>query len=115
VILLGRTFTYDATGPVGLLRGKRAAVLRASGTRPDLLAGAGWDFHEGWTRTALGSMGITDVELVLSHGLMDLDEVARTRDEAVAGLGAVAARLLAPRVVDLDVPAQASTPPVAAG
>lgn len=55
------TFSYTETGPVGLLQGKRAIVVLASGGTP---IGADYDFASGYMRHILGFFGITDVEIV---------------------------------------------------
>ncbi len=54
----GRAFRYTETGPVGLLTGKRAVVLRASQGTP---TGAEHDFATPYLTFALGFIGITDV------------------------------------------------------
>jgi len=60
------TFRYGPDGPVGLLEGKRATVLVASGgTR----VGSGIDFATPWIRHVLGFMGITDVEIVAADAM----------------------------------------------
>lgn len=54
----GLAFRYTETGPEGLLTGKRAIVLRASGGTP---TGAENDFATPYLTFALGFIGITDV------------------------------------------------------
>ncbi len=60
------TFRYGPDGPEGLLKGKRATILVASGgTR----VGSPVDFATPWVRHALGFMGITDVEIVAADAI----------------------------------------------
>ena len=60
------TFRYGPDGPVGLLRGKRATVLVASGgTR----VGSEIDFATPWIRHVLGFMGITEVEIIAADAM----------------------------------------------
>lgn len=54
----GLAFRYTETGPEGLLKGKRALVLRASAGTP---TGAEHDFATPYLTFALGFIGITDV------------------------------------------------------
>ena len=60
------TFRYTENGPEGLLQGKRAIVIVASGgTR----AGSEIDFATGYIRHVLGFVGITEVEFVTADRL----------------------------------------------
>ncbi|MBP0482370.1 FMN-dependent NADH-azoreductase [Sagittula salina] len=65
----GITFRYTETGPEGLLTGKRAILVIASGgTEVD----SAIDFATPWLRHMLGFIGITDVQVVRSD-LQSLD------------------------------------------
>lgn len=66
VARVGLTFKYTDTGPVGLLDGKRAIVLLASGGTP---MGSEIDFATPYLRHALGFIGITDVTFIAADGL----------------------------------------------
>jgi FMN-dependent NADH-azoreductase len=68
------TFRYTENGPVGLLTGKRAIVLMASGGTP---IGSETDFASRYLRHALGFIGITDVEIVAAEKLMAQGDAAR--------------------------------------
>lgn len=57
----GRTFRYTDTGPVGLLKNKRAIVAVASGGTQ---TGSDVDFATPYIRHFLGFVGITDVTFV---------------------------------------------------
>jgi FMN-dependent NADH-azoreductase len=63
----GVTFQYTETGPKGLLSGKRAIVVVASGGTE---AGSDIDFATGYIRHVLGFIGIEDVTLVTADRLM---------------------------------------------
>ncbi|MGR3483972.1 MAG: FMN-dependent NADH-azoreductase [Paracoccaceae bacterium] len=63
---VGETFRYTETGPVGLLRGKRAILAVASGgTQVD----SPIDFATPWMRQFLGFIGITDVTVIAADAL----------------------------------------------
>ncbi|MCE6951391.1 FMN-dependent NADH-azoreductase [Cereibacter sphaeroides] len=75
----GETFVYTETGPVGLLKGKRAIVAFTSdGT----LMGSAADHASGWLRHVLGFIGITDIEFVAADGIVFGPEAALARAEA---------------------------------
>ena len=61
------TFRYTDEGPVGLLEGKRAVILLASG---GTALGSEVDFASGYLRQVLGFVGITDVTFVAADQLM---------------------------------------------
>lgn len=62
----GVTFRYTATGPEGLLKGKKAYVFATRGGR---YAGTPADLQTGYVRLFLGFLGIEDVEFVYAEGL----------------------------------------------
>ena len=62
----GVTFRYTENGPEGLLQGKRAIVIVASGGTE---AGSEIDFATGYIRHVLGFVGITEVEFVTADRL----------------------------------------------
>ena len=55
------TFRYTETGPEGLMTGKRALIVVASGGVP---VGSAMDFATPYVRHALAFIGITDVEFI---------------------------------------------------
>jgi FMN-dependent NADH-azoreductase len=83
----GTTFRYTATGPEGLLTGKKAYIAIASGGTP---VGSEIDFMSRWLTFFLGFLGISDVELVAADGIMGADGEARiaSAHEAVERLAA---------------------------
>ncbi|SPH16640.1 FMN-dependent NADH-azoreductase [Defluviimonas aquaemixtae] len=75
----GETFNYTETGPVGLLKNKRAIVaLSSDGTK----MGSEIDFASGYLRHMLGFFGITDVEFVAADQMVFDPEATLTRAEA---------------------------------
>ncbi len=62
----GLTFRYSDQGPVGLLTGKKAYVVLASGGTP---IGSDIDFASGYLRHVLGFIGIDDVTLIAADRL----------------------------------------------
>jgi FMN-dependent NADH-azoreductase len=65
----GKTFKYDANGPEGLLKGKKATILVASGGVYEAGTPAGaLNFVEPYLRAVLGFVGITDVKFVTAAG-----------------------------------------------
>jgi len=78
----GTTFRYTATGPEGLLTGKKAYLAIASGGTP---MGSDMDFMSRWLTFFLGFLGITDVEIIAADGIMGQDgeeKIAAAREAA---------------------------------
>ena len=73
VVRTGRTFTYGADGPKGLLSGKKATLLLASGGvySPESPAAA-MNFVEPYLRAILGFVGITDARAINVGGVSKL-------------------------------------------
>lgn len=70
-----RTFRYTETGPEGLLTGKKAYLVVASGGVP---VGSDYDFATGYLRHVLGFVGITDVTIIeAGQQMMDSEAVNR--------------------------------------
>jgi FMN-dependent NADH-azoreductase len=74
------TFRYTETGPEGLLAGKRALVVVASGGVP---VGSAADFATPYVRFALAFIGITEVEFI-SAAELNSDADTEARIEALA-------------------------------
>ena len=82
----GVTFRYTESGPVGLLTGKRAIVVMASGGTE---AGSSFDFVTGYLKHVLGFIGITDVDFVTADRLAaDAEGTLRHAQEQVDQLAA---------------------------
>lgn len=90
IVRVGRTFSIGANGYQGLVRGKRAIVLVASGGdfRPGSPAAA-YNFAEPYLRAVLGFIGITQVEFVYAHSLSS----DAARDASLAAAQSTAAQL----------------------
>jgi FMN-dependent NADH-azoreductase len=79
----GTTFRYTATGPEGLLTGKKAYLAIASGGTP---VGADFDFMSRWLTFFLGFLGITDVEILAADGIMGAggeEKIAAAKEAAL--------------------------------
>lgn len=73
VMRAGKTFSYGSGGPKGLLSGKKATLLLASGgvyEHPSALASL--NFVTPYLRTVFGFMGITDVNFIAAEGTSKL-------------------------------------------
>ncbi len=65
----GKTFSYGAGGPEGLLKGKKATIVMASGGVYQLGTPAGaMNFVEPYLRSVLGFLGVTDVTFITAGG-----------------------------------------------
>jgi FMN-dependent NADH-azoreductase len=64
----GRTFSYGAHGPQGLLQGKSAILVIASGGVYSTGPMTKFDFTEPYLRAVLGFLGIADVQAVRVEG-----------------------------------------------
>lgn len=86
------TFRYTETGPVGLLEGKKAILIIASG---GVEVGSGYDFASGYLRHLLGFIGIKDVEIVAADRLMAAGEEGISRAKAAVSQATKALSLAA--------------------
>jgi len=69
VMIAGETFRYTETGPVGLLDGKKATVVQASGGIYSSGPAAGMEHGASYIKTVLEFMGVTDIQTVLVEGI----------------------------------------------
>ncbi|GAB5448560.1 FMN-dependent NADH-azoreductase [Gymnodinialimonas sp.] len=82
----GVTFHYTETGPKGLLEGKRAVLVIASGGTE---SGSEIDFATNYMRHVLGFIGITDVHVVTADRLMvNADASMKVANDQIAALAA---------------------------
>lgn len=83
VARVGLTFRYTENGPVGLLEGKRAVILVASGGTQ---VGSDIDFATPYLKHVLGFMGIKDVQIVAADQLMASgpEKIAQTKEKVRA-------------------------------
>jgi FMN-dependent NADH-azoreductase len=73
VVRNGRTFSYGADGPKGLISGKKATILAATGGVYDQgTPYAAMNFIDPYLRTILAFLGITDVTFVTAGGTAQL-------------------------------------------
>jgi FMN-dependent NADH-azoreductase len=73
IVRAGKTFSYGATGPKGLLTGKKATLLLASGGEYGKgSAMASFDFVTPYLQTVLRFIGITDVTIIAASGTAQL-------------------------------------------
>jgi FMN-dependent NADH-azoreductase len=79
-----KTFQYTANGPEGLLKGKKAYLLMASGGTE---IGSEIDFASGYLRHILGFIGIDDVTIVAADQQMMKGEAAL--DQALANVARI--------------------------
>jgi FMN-dependent NADH-azoreductase len=78
---VGRTFSYGANGPQGLLVGKKATVLIASGgVYESGTPMAAFNFVEPYLKAVLGFVGVTDVKFVTAGGAAQVMMGAVDRD-----------------------------------
>ena len=88
VLRAGVTFKYTATGPQGVLSGKRAYVLTARG---GIYAGSSSDHQEPYLRQVMAFIGIHDVTFIHAEGMnLGGDFQAKGLDQANAKLAKVA-------------------------
>jgi FMN-dependent NADH-azoreductase len=69
VVRSGRTFKYGASGPEGLMQGKKAIVVLTSGGVYSKGPAQAMDFHATYLRSLFGFIGITDVSFVRAEGV----------------------------------------------
>src|SRR6202049_586076 len=73
VVRAGKTFAYTSSGPAGLLTGKKATLLIASGGTYDPgTALASLNFVNPYLRAVFGFIGITDVTIIAAEGTAQL-------------------------------------------
>jgi FMN-dependent NADH-azoreductase len=70
---VGLTFAYGANGPEGLLKGKKATILIATGGSYEIGTPlGGLNFIEPYLKAFFGFLGITDVQFVTASGAAQL-------------------------------------------
>lgn len=86
VLKAGQTFEYTSAGPRGLLQGKRAVLLASTGGVYSEGPYAAADFVVPYLKTALGFIGIADVEVVRIEGVAMGEQGAQSRAQALQAL-----------------------------
>ena len=93
VVRMGKTFVYDATGPKGLLGGKKAVVITArGGSYPAGSPRAAVDFQGPYLRHILTTLGFSDVTFIHAENLMGAQADDSRARAAAAIREAIAAR-----------------------
>jgi FMN-dependent NADH-azoreductase len=83
VLRAKKTFAYTENGPEGLVKGKKAILVLASGGIYSEGPAQAMDFQEPYLRAALSFIGITDIEVVRIEGVMlGADSAAAALDNA---------------------------------
>jgi FMN-dependent NADH-azoreductase len=73
IVRAGRTFSYDGRTRVGLLGGKKATFVMASGGVYDPQSpAAAMNFVEPYLRTIFGQLGVKDIEFINAGGTAQL-------------------------------------------
>jgi len=81
IVRSGRTFRYGADGIKGLLLGKKATILVASGGIYDAgTPGAAMNFIDPYLKTILGFLGVTDVKFITAGGASQVARGAVDRE-----------------------------------
>lgn len=73
VVRAGETFSYSSQGPEGLLKGKKATILAASGgVYTAGTPAAAINFSDPYLKAILGFIGITDLKVISAGGAAQL-------------------------------------------
>lgn len=85
IVRLGKTFNVSAAGAyTGLLTGKKATVIIASGGQYAGTPMDGYDQETPYLRNILGFIGITDVTFVRAGGVSKMRQTGQTRGDFLA-------------------------------
>ena len=88
----GRTFKYGASGPEGLVSGKKVYVFVASGGVYSEGPAAAYDHVTTYLRSVLGFLGMTDVTFIVAEGVaMGEQAVAAAIAKSRTSIAAIAA------------------------
>jgi len=85
ILRAGATFRYTANGPEGLVKGKKAYIVRASGGVYSEGAHKPFNFQEPYLKHVLAFIGVTDVETIHIEGIAFGPEAAEKALAAAAG------------------------------
>jgi FMN-dependent NADH-azoreductase len=92
----GVTFRYTANGPEGLVKGKKAYIVQASGGIYSEGPAKAANFQDTYLKHVLGFIGITDVEVIHIEGIAFGPEAAEKALSGAAGrVSAIRPRALA--------------------
>ena len=85
ILRSGSTFRYTANGPEGLVKGKKAYIVQASGGVYSEGAHKPFNFQVPYLKHVLGFIGVTDVEVIHIEGVAFGAEAAEKALAAAAG------------------------------
>ena len=85
ILRSGATFRYTANGPEGLVKGKKAYIVPASGGVYSEGAYKPFNFQEPYLKHVLAFLGVTDVETIHIEGIAFGPEAAEKALAAAAG------------------------------
>jgi FMN-dependent NADH-azoreductase len=95
IVRPGVTVTYSASGPIGLLRGKKVILVLARGGIYSKGPMQAFDFQEPYLRAVFGFIGMDDIRVVRIEGVaMGEAALARAIDNARAQADQVVRELL---------------------
>jgi len=79
-----KTFKYTENGPVGLLEGKKAVHIQASGSIYSKGPANNMDFSARYVKAVLGFIGVTDTQTIFVEGMAAFPhEAERIKDNAI--------------------------------
>jgi FMN-dependent NADH-azoreductase len=84
VLRAGATFRYTANGPEGLVKGKRAFIVHASGGIYSQGPAQAINFQDTYLKHVLGFIGVTDIEVISIEGIARGPETAQKAVTAAA-------------------------------
>jgi len=92
VVRPGVAFRYGAQGPEGLIKGKKAYLVVARGGNYSQGPMQAYNFQDTYLKSALGFIGITDVEVITVEGVAFGPELAeKAVNTALARVATIAA------------------------
>ncbi|BAX81714.1 FMN-dependent NADH-azoreductase [Labilibaculum antarcticum] len=90
ILQVGKTFHYTENGPEGLMKGKKAIHIQASGGIYSKGAAVEMDFSHRYLKTVLGFTGISELEFVpvegIAMGQTKVSEIVKLASEKAIGL-----------------------------
>lgn len=85
ILQAGKTFHYTENGPEGLLKGKKAIHIQASGGIYSNGNAVEMEFGHRYLKTVLGFIGISDLKLIpvegVAMGNLDVNEIVKSSSE----------------------------------
>jgi len=85
ILQAGKTFHYTENGPEGLLKGKKAIHIQASGGIYSNGNAVEMEFGHRYLKTVLGFIGISDLKLIpvegVAMGHLDVNEIVKSSSE----------------------------------